>query len=99
MKKRNRIILAGAVLGLALLGLLTGAPAVRAELVSLGLGVDWWSVAGGGVNTSSGGNYTLSGAAGQAAADRLLGGNYSIQGGFWQGGAQQVKVYLPSIFR
>ena len=97
MKKRTRTILAGAVLGLALLILLSATPAVSAGLDALG--IDWWAVAGGGVNTSSGGNYTLSGTAGQPAADRLQGGTYSVQGGFWPGGVRQVKIFLPGVMR
>jgi len=97
MKKRNRTFLAGAILALALLALLAAAPAVRAELNALG--VDRWVVAGGGVNISLGGNYTLIGTAGQPAAYRLQGGNYSVQSGFWEGGTQEVKNFLPSVMR
>ena len=54
-------------------------------------------VAGGG-GTSTGGNLSLSGSAGQAAAEVSTGGSFSLAGGFWGGGigtgCQSVSV-LP----
>jgi hypothetical protein len=77
--------------------LLAFVPAVRAAGDSLGL--NWWTVAGGG-GTSSGGIYALSSTAGQAGPGVLQGGVYILQGGFWPGGeAPLAKVFLPLIRR
>ena len=42
----------------------------------------WWSVDGGG-GESSGGDFSLRGSAGQADAGALTGGDYELLGGFW----------------
>ena len=46
--------------------------------------IDWHSIDGGG-GTSSGGNFSLSGAIGQpdANAQPMMGGAFSLTGGFW----------------
>jgi hypothetical protein len=80
-------------------------------LVVLGTGValaagdytlSWWTVPGGG-GESSGGGYSLSGAAGQPAAGELCGTGYHISGGFWVGAGASApppaKLYLPLIIR
>ena len=59
-----------------------------------------FTVGGGG--TSSGGDYALSGAAGQTDAGVVLtGGDYTLAGGFWGGGAAAVEydIYLPVVLR
>jgi len=46
--------------------------------------IDWYKVAGGGAMNTTGGNYNLSGTAGQPdASPAMIGGNYSLTGGFW----------------
>jgi len=55
---------------------------------------------GGGRSTSSGGNVSLAGALGQAAAGRSSGGSVVLQSGFWVGGpAGPMSVYLPIVLR
>jgi hypothetical protein len=47
--------------------------------------IDWYTIDGGGVMQSTGGNYELSGTIGQADAGEMTGGTYSLAGGFWFG--------------
>jgi hypothetical protein len=64
-----------ALLASALLLLVAGlAPAQLSD--------DWFSVDGGG-GTSGGGQFTLSGTAGQPDAGDMTGGGYTLHGGFW----------------
>jgi hypothetical protein len=44
--------------------------------------IDWWTVDGGG-DTSTIGQYSLSGTIGQPDAGTMSGGNFTLQGGFW----------------
>jgi hypothetical protein len=44
--------------------------------------IDWFTIDGG-VGTSTGGVYALSGTIGQPDAGKLVGGNYLLDGGFW----------------
>jgi len=44
--------------------------------------INWWTVDGGG-GVSQGGDYVLSGTAGQPDAGVLSGGDYTLNGGFW----------------
>ncbi len=62
--------------------------------------IPWWRVAGGG-GTSDGGNYTLSGTAGQAeAGGTMRGSGYTLAGGFWGAGMEPMYiVYLPLVLR
>jgi len=64
------------------------------------LGVDRWTVDGGG-GTSRGGIYVLSGTVGQAdAGTHLSGAPYALSGGFWSAPSQQgTFVYLPLVLR
>ena len=59
-----------------------------------------WTVDGAG-GTSSGGDYALSGTAGQAEVGALMqGGTYELAGGFWGvGTAGGHDVYLPLLLR
>jgi hypothetical protein len=61
------------------LGLLS---AVLSPPASAQYTVDWWSVDGGG-GQSTDGVYTVSGTAGQPDAGQMSGGNYTVSGGFW----------------
>ena len=45
--------------------------------------MDWHTIDGGGVVTSTGGNYELSGTIGQHDAGQVSGGTYTLTGGFW----------------
>jgi hypothetical protein len=90
--KITRKKLAGLGVALALLaGTLSAAPSGT-------FSIDWWTADGGG-GTSSGGDFTLSGTAGQADAGALSGGGLSLQGGFWGGAASRSTIYLPHIKR
>jgi hypothetical protein len=44
--------------------------------------IDWYTIDGGG-GESAGGDYTLTGTAGQPDTGVLSGGDYAIDGGFW----------------
>ncbi len=48
-----------------------------------GFEISWYTVDGGG-GTSSGGDFVLSGTAGQPDAGDLAGGDFVLRGGFWQ---------------
>ena len=60
----------------------------------------WFTVSSGGGH-STGGDYALSGTAGQPDAGVLTGGGYTLGGGFWGGGAVAVEydIYLPVVLR
>ena len=45
-------------------------------------GIDWFTTAGGGGN-SSGGDFELSATIGQHDTGNLLGGDFALTGGFW----------------
>ena len=74
--------------------------AVSTALARSGYDLSWWTVDGGG-GDSSGGLYALSGTIGQPDAGVLTGGDYTLGGGFWGGGvaAVEYKVYLPVVLR
>jgi hypothetical protein len=85
-RKLISLLVAGAVL------LLIGSAALGA---GEGYILDWWTVDGGG-GTSTGGQYSLSGAVGQPDPGKLSGGGYALVGGFWTGGASiEYHIYLP----
>jgi hypothetical protein len=92
--KRKRLLI-------GLVALLLLSAAAPAALAAQGLHLDRWTVDGGGGNSqSSGGQYTLSGAAGQAeAGGPAEGGSYSLQSGFWTDGEARYTVYLPTVVR
>jgi hypothetical protein len=61
--------------------------------------IPWWTVDGGG-GTSQGGDFSLSGTAGQPDTAALQGGDFTLQGGFWAGAAPlETQLFLPSIRR
>jgi hypothetical protein len=89
------VVLILAVVALALL-----AASVALAQVGGGYDLSWNHVGPGG--TSSGGEYSLSGTAGQADAGLHAGGMYLLGGGFWGGGAltrQPYEEYLPLVLR
>ena len=56
-----------------------------------------WHVVAGGGGRLEGTSYTLMGTVGQADAGVLAGNNYRLKGGFWPGGSQIYRVYLPLV--
>lgn len=56
--------------------------------------LDWYTVDGGGVTTSTGDIYTLGGTIGQADASLLSSESYSVQGGFWSL-VNGYGIYVP----
>lgn len=60
-----------------------------------GYDLSWWTVDGGGHTFSTGGDYSLGGAAGQADAGAMTGGTYLLDGGFWGGAGRWWRIYLP----
>jgi len=97
--KRGKIIL---LVGWLLLQFTTSTFAQSGGAFNL----SWGAVVSGGA--SSGGNYTLTGAIGQAEAGMLSGGSYTLNGGFWSGvngdspnnsgnGGETHTIYLPLI--
>jgi hypothetical protein len=67
-----------------------------------GYEINWWTVDGGG-GESSGGDYTLKGTIGQPdASNTLSGGDYALRGGFWVEGILTIVefiVNLPLVLR
>ncbi len=66
--------------------------------VGSGYDLSWWTVDGGG-GESSGGTYALAGTVGQPDAGALTGGDYSLVGGFWAGAPVKYEVFLPLVLR
>ena len=64
-----------------------------------GYDLTWATIGSGGTTFSSGGDYTLGGAAGQPDAGIRQGGDYTLSGGFWVGGAAEHCIYLPLVLR
>jgi hypothetical protein len=56
-----------------------------------------WTVGGGG-GTSNGGDYSISGTAGQLDAGNMAGGDFTLAGGFWNLETFQM-IYLPLILK
>lgn len=59
--------------------------------------VSW--VVGAGGNTSTGGDHTLIGTAGQPVVGTSMGGVYTLNVGFWYTNIDNNSVYLPLIQR
>jgi hypothetical protein len=62
-----------------------------------GLSLTWWTVDGGG-GQSSGGTFAVSGTAGQPDAGTLTGGDFTLTGGFWPGAAL-YQNFMPIVRR
>jgi hypothetical protein len=75
-------------------------PSTTLRTGSTGYGLSWWTVDGGG-GESTGGSYTLGGIIGQPDAGALSGGDYILGGGLWGGDvvAVEYRVYLPVILK
>ncbi len=81
--------------------LLTALAAVTVVSAQGLLGLDWWTVDGGG-GLSQGDGYSLHGSLGQPDAAQSSGGQYSLSGGFWAGGAPAevtILVHLPFVLK
>jgi hypothetical protein len=61
-----------------------------------GYQLDWWTVDGGG-GESSGGNVSLAGSIGQPDAGDMSSGIYTLGGGFWDPVESGQLIYLPVI--
>ena len=94
--KRLRLFSVIAVVVLAV-GLVAAVTAAHAQTGG-GYNLTWSTVDGGG--TSTGGDYTLSGTAGQPDAGTMTGGDFALGGGFWTGLAETLyDVFVPLILR
>lgn len=61
--------------------------------------LSWYNVEGSG-GISQGGQFVLSGTAGQPETGTLNGGNYTLVGGFWAADwASEYHLYLPLILK
>ena len=69
---------------IVLLTLLVVTTMVSAGLAAELFEIPWWSADSGGAQGLTGGNYTLSGSAGQPDAGKLTGGVFTLTGGFWK---------------
>lgn len=68
-----------------------------AALAANGYTLAWWTVDGGG-GQSSGGGYSLHGTIGQHDTGAMRGGGYSLNGGFWANGPDGgFEIYLPLV--
>jgi hypothetical protein len=95
MKNKVFVLLLALVLLLTLTSLVSGAQNLLLP--------DWWTVDGGS-GTSQGGDYVLTGTAGQPeAAHRMSGGDFNLLSGFWGDSASIVStggaIYLPLVSR
>jgi hypothetical protein len=87
---------------LLLLGVLAGSITLRraapvAAQTGDGYDITWWTVDGGGGRVT-GGDYALTGTAGQPDTGAPTGG-YTLLAGFWDGGPRQFRIYLPLVLR
>lgn len=84
------------LLAVAILLLPTALAAAQAGSYDLA----WWTVDGGS-GVSGGGDYALSGTAGQPDAGAHSSGDYALAGGFWSGveAARKYHTYLPVVLK
>ena len=88
-------LLAVSALCLAAASVIVAAP----DSPTNGYSISWWTVDGGGGNSSNG-PYTLGGTIGQADAQTSSGGVYVLIGGFWNESViRGYRVYLPIILK
>jgi hypothetical protein len=97
MKSKHKLfILIGIIVILVIPNIVDAAPPPEE-----GFQIDWWTVAGGG-GESTDGSYNLKGTIGQHDAGSLQGGDYGLQGGFWVEGVQKIVefiIHLPLILK
>jgi hypothetical protein len=61
--------------------------------------LSWYTVAGGGIARSKGGNYELVGTIGQADAGLMRDTGYELTNGFWAGVPAFYPTYLPIVHK
>ena len=94
---RQKIVLLG--VGICLCLALGSIFAAESRAPTSGYSVPWWTVDGGG-GESSGGALRVSGTVGQPDAGGGVGGVYKVQGGFWNSTmTAPYGVYLPLVLR
>jgi hypothetical protein len=71
----------------------SGAPSAPSDAYT----IPWYTIDGGG-GTSTGGLFTLQGAAGQPDAGTMTGGPYTLTGGFWFS-QQGQGIWMPLVIR
>ena len=81
------------ILALVLVLLVTGV-----ALANGSLDLPRWVVSGGG-SDSSGGDVTLQATLGQPVVGAVSGGNVTLGQGFWHGGSDGYKIYIPLVQR
>jgi hypothetical protein len=90
MKRKWFLLLMILILAVAVIG-------VARVSAAGGYDLSWWAVAGGGVTSSAGGNYSLGGSIGQPAAGTSACGAYHLISGFWAVTQQFYRLFLPLI--
>jgi hypothetical protein len=94
--KRNLLIPLGLVLLLLLL-LIPAEMIISAAPTYSAYDIDWWTIDGGGAQ-SSGGGFMLMGTIGQADAFYpLSGGGYTLEGGYWPGANPPSLIFMPLV--
>lgn len=88
-RKRLALLAAGGLSALAL-----GASAL-AQSASGNYDLSWRALAGGG--KADGGSYVAQGAIGQTLTKSSSGGSYTVSSGFFAGGQDKYKRYLPVL--
>jgi hypothetical protein len=66
---------------------------ISVSALAAGYTLDWRTVDGGGITSSTGGSYGLGGTIGQPDAGTSGGGTYSLSGGFWGGALPSVAIF------
>ncbi len=93
----GRVSLIFVVVALALLLVTTAAFAAGS------MEIPWWSATGSGGTAMTGGNYSVSGIAGQPYAGvAMSGGAFSLESGFLHGATATIAnffIYLPQVVR
>lgn len=94
MMPRQRIL--AMISGAALAGIL-GVSMVTAQTGG-SYSVTWFALPGGG-GTSSGGNYSVTGAIGQPFAGEAVDGSYTVQTGFFGSSGQRFQLFIINVAR
>ena len=94
MEKRKALVLLGLLVG----GLLLVGGARGSALQETTYTLPRQVIGGGAGPAMQGGGYTLHSTLGQTAIG-WSGGNYQIGSGYWYGGAQERRIYLPLVMK
>jgi hypothetical protein len=100
MSRKIAMLLVFMLFGLTVVSIILAAP----DSPTGGYSIPWWTADGGG-GTSQGGQFALSGTAGQPDAAVMSGGSYTLSSGFWNGringisGGLGTNLYLPLVVR